>query len=116
MTAVSTTLLPSSYIGDDKGKVGDGGIMLYSRMSFIPPITIHITNKDNIEVIFTTDIGKVSGLVRDYSGIAIIQLNADTSKDTGMNINISNLPTGTYTFTIVTEQGSIVKSEKFTVD
>lgn len=115
LTAVTSTVFPFSYYEADKGQVGDGGIM-GARMIFIPPVTTNISVGDNIEVIFTNDIGVVYGMIKNHIGVTIAQAKTDTSTETIMNLNIANLPSGTYTFIITTTQGSTVKSEKFTVE
>ncbi len=99
----------------DEG-MGDGGLMISARMAFVSPMTTVITPKNNVEIIFTTNIGIVYGIIKNNAGIIVSKSKADTSMDTNLQVNIANLPKGSYTFIITDNKGTTVKSEKFTVD
>lgn len=100
----------------DGGDVGTGGIQIYSQKALLPSVTTVITAKSDIEIVFTEDMGIVNAAIKNNTGLTISRLKADTSVDTDMHINISNLPGGSYTLIITNLQGIIIKSEVFTVD
>lgn len=98
------------------GGMGDGGVMIYTRSAFIPPIMTVITPKSNIEMIFTTNIGVVYATIKNNVGLIVSRSQADTSLDPNLQINIANLPSGAYSLSITDKQGATIKNENFTVD
>lgn len=107
-------------------KLGDGGMgsggmqfqmQMSSRMAFVaPPVMTVITPKSDITIIFNKNMGVVYTTIKRNTGMAISRSRVDTSLDTSLEINIANLPRGSYTLVVTDKLGATIKSEKFTVD
>lgn len=118
MTLALSTCTISAFSGEpEKGDVGNGGMTIVpARAMIASPITTVVTPKENIEVTFSTNIGMVYATIRNNTGLKVMRAKSDTSLETNMRMNISNLPVGIYTFTLTDKQGCILTTQKITVD
>lgn len=114
----TSSMFATSKQGQNQGSgdVGDGGLMIYSRAASLPSLAIEVMPKDDIQLLFSADIGIIYATIKSNTGVVVSSLKLDTSEDAYLRINIANFLTGSYTLIITDGQGAIIKTKIFTVD
>lgn len=96
--------------GDTGGNGGTGGGRTYAESSYTitiatTPTTFALNPGSNIDVNFGTDLGTVNVKLINNYGITVYNKTVDTTTNSALIINISNLPAGSYNLSITNNEG-----------
>ncbi|MDL2215189.1 DUF3244 domain-containing protein [Dysgonomonas sp. OttesenSCG-928-M03] len=103
------------FSAPDKGETIGGGVMVMSVRMKVSQVMIYITERDCVEAYFTANKGIVNATVTNNMGVELYSKKVDTSSEDSLNINISNLPEGSYLVMFTDATGMVLGSKSFDV-
>ncbi|GAB6122362.1 DUF3244 domain-containing protein [Dysgonomonas termitidis] len=91
-------------------------IMPLARMITVSPVTVTVTDNVNMDISFRTNLGVVNVIIKDEAGMVHYMKNVNASKSVNLSVDISILPSGTYTVSLENAGGTLKKYGTFEVN
>lgn len=100
---------------NDNDDHGQGGAPVNPRSIQIVPFSANLTKNNTIEFTFKGKIGNTEIAVKDENGTVYYATTVNPAQTNTLTIDVSMLPAGEYTITVVNSTGDIDKYGKFVI-